>query len=308
MSSPTDGHRPSIDIDSYLETGQRYEQAGAHERALHAYRAVLGAASAPRVRAQAYLRMSRVHRELAAWDDALVAAREAIRTAEELRDDDLVAEAMNAEVGVHQLRGDFEQGHAVAGRALRRARAPRTRGMLLQNRGAMAARSGDLGLAEEFFSESITAFREAGYARGLASALINGSAAALDAGNPERALALAQEASEVALKGQSFDMVMVALQNQGEALVCLDRLDEAESMLGGTLGHFASTGNALRQAECLEILAGLHARRSDGRGTAVRCLERASALARTVGDRVLTERLASRLAALGAAPAPSGAE
>ena len=301
MASRSDGDAQAT-LRAHLEVGQRFEQAGASEKALAAYRAALAVAGDARDRATVLLRTARVQRTRAAWDDALAAAREAARLADEIGDDDLAAEAMNSEVGTCQLRGQFDDGHALAEKALARTRSPRVRGHLLQNRGAMAARAGDFVAAERWFADSIAAFRLAGEERGLAMALNNAAAAALDAGDPARALDLSGEAAELAMRIQAFDIVVLALQNKGEALVGLDRLEEAESMLGRTLGHFASSGDVLRQAECLEILGGLHARRDGGAATAIRCLARAADLATSAGDRILSQRVASRLARLGAAP------
>ena len=207
---------------------------------------------------------------------------------------------MNVEVGVHQLRGDFELGHALAVRGIARARAPRIRGILLQNRGAMSARAGDFAQAEELFSASVAAFREADYQLGMAIALNNAAAAACDGGDPTRALELGQQAAAIAQRIEAFDVLILALQNQAQALVELDRSEEAESMLWHTLGHFVTTGNVLRQAECLEILGRLHARRPAFHDEAVRLFERAASLAASVGDRGLCERVAGRLAQLGA--------
>ena len=301
MSSPTDGD-VQITLRGHLDTGQRFEQAGAAEKALAAYRAALAAAAEPGQRATVLLRMSRIHRLRAAWEDAVAAAREALRLADEVGDDDLAAEAMNAELGTYTLRGRIEDAHALAERALARARSPRIRGILFQNLGVMAARARDFAAAERWFADSISAFRAASYERGVAAALNNAAAASLDAGDAARALDLAGEAAEVAMRIQAFDYVVLALQNKGEALVGLGRLEEAESMLGRTLGHFASSGDVLRQAECLEILGGLHARRDGGQATAIRCLARAADLATTAGDRILSERVAGRLALLGGVP------
>lgn len=306
MSSPSDGDAGDA-LRSHFEAGQRFAAAGAVDKALAAYRAALAVATAPAERAMVLLHTSRLYRLRASWDDAVTAAREAQRLAEEARDDELVAEAMNAELGTYALRGRFADGHALAEQALARARSPRIRGMLLQNRGVLAARARDFDAAERWFAESIAAFREANFERGLAAALTNAAAAALDAGDPARALHLAGEGADVAMRIQAFDYVVLALQNKGEALAGLGRLDEAESMLGRTLGHFASSGDVLRQAECLEILGGLHARRDGGHATAVRCLSRAADLASVAGDPVLSERVAGRLARLGAEPAASAA-
>lgn len=298
MPSPNSGET-STDTSAKLEEGGRYEQAGAADRALAAYRAALATAVTPADHAHAHLRLARIHRNRAAWDTAIAESREAQRHAGEAGDEDLLAEAMNAEVGVHVMRGSFDEGHAVAERALPYAHSPRTRGVLLQNRGSMAARAGDFEAAHRFFADSVAAFRDAGYERGLGTALCNAAAAACDVGDHQRALALAQEAVEVALRAQAYDLAVLALNNQGEALVGLDRLDEAESMLGGALGHFASAGDPLRQAECLEILGGLHARRDDFQEAAERCFRHALALARTAGDRVTEQRIAGRLRAIG---------
>ena len=284
----------------HLDDGLRYEHAGMCAKAISAYRAALDAGASLAEQAEARLRIARVHRALAEWDEAIAESREAVRLADAAGSDDLAAEAMNVEVGVHQLRGDFEAGHALAVRGIARARAPRIRGILLQNRGAMAARAREFARAEELFSESVQSFREADYALGMAVALNNAAAAACDGGDAERALALGQEAAAVAQRIEAFDVLILALQNQAQALVELDRSDEAEAMLWHTLGHFVTTSNTLRQAECLEILGRLHARRPAFRDEAVRLFERAAALAASVGDRGLCERVATRLAELGA--------
>ena len=283
----------------HLDDGQRYEQGGDCGRALASYLSALDAGATLPEQAEARLRAARVHRTCARWDDAVRESREAVRLADAVGSDDLAAEAMNVEVGVHQLRGDFGAGHALAEQALARARSPRIRGILLQNRGAMAARAGDLATAERFFSESVEAFRAADYQLGIAIALNNAAAAACDGGSADRAIALATEAAAIARRIDAADVLVLATQNHAQALVELDRLDEAEAMLWQTLGHFATTGNQLRQAECLEILGELHARRPECRDEAVRCYERARTLAQSVGDRLLCDRIAHALAGLG---------
>lgn len=307
MSSPTDASNRYdagvfAGIREHLTTGQRYEQAGACERALAAYRAALDVGGSLEELAEAHLRLARVHRAMASWDAAIVAAREAVRLADATASDDLAAEAMNVEVGVHQLRGDFAAGHALAEQAIARARSPRVRGILLQNRGAMSARAGAFADAEGFFAESVEAFRAAGYDLGMAMALANGSAAALDAGDPPRALHLARQSATIARRLEANDVLVLALQNQAHALVELERLDDAEAILWETFGHFATTGNTLRQAECLEVLGALHARREESHEEAIRCWDRATAMAQSVGDRLLCERIATRRAALGGGP------
>lgn len=298
MPSPTDDRcliSPAFAISAQLEIALRYEQAGLAPRALAAYRAAFDASRDTAERAGILLRLARVHRTANAWEDTLRESREALRLAEEAGADDIAAEAMNVEVGVHLLRGDFRTGEELANRALARAGSPRVRGMLLQNLGVIAARERDFPAADHFFSESVDAFRAASYDLGLAIALNNASAAARDAGAADRALTFAREAAELGRRIDAIDVLVLAVENQAHALMLLGRYDEAETALGESLGHFAVTGNALRQAECLEIMGALHECRSEYREYALRCYRRASDLAQSVGDRVLVERLSARI-------------
>jgi tetratricopeptide (TPR) repeat protein len=212
---------------------------------------------------------------------------------------DLVAEAGNVEVGVHQLRGDFATAERLACIALEGARAPRVRGMLLQNLGAIAAQRCEYRRAEQLFSESVDAFKAARYEVGMALALNNASAAARDAGDFERALELAVLATEVADRIDALDILMLALQNQAHALLEHGSVDRAEELLGQALGHYAATRNALRHAECLEIMGRINEREPRSLDTARRCYVRAADMATTVGNQALLERVRRRLTALG---------
>jgi tetratricopeptide (TPR) repeat protein len=279
-----------------LDGGFAYERAGLTAKAIAAYQAALATGANPLERAEAHMRLARVHRSASEWEDAVREAREALRLAEAAGAADLAAEAMNVEVGVHQLRGEFEAGERLALRALERARAPRVRGILLQNRGAMAAQRRDFVAAGRLFDESVTAFAEAGYELGMAIALNNASAAARDAGEPVRAIELGRQAAELARRLDAIDVLVLAAQNQAHALATLGDTDEAEALIGEVFGHFAATRNVLRQAECLEIIGRLHELRPEYRDTATRCFELARTLASRVGARTLAERLAPQRA------------
>jgi tetratricopeptide (TPR) repeat protein len=297
------GNAPLLTARMHLDGGFRYEQAGATHKAIAAYEAALSASATPVERAEAHLRLARVYRTGTDWDAAIAASRVAVRLAEDAGSDDLVAEAMNVEVGVYQLRGEFDAGDALAVAALARARSPRVRGILLQNRGAMAAQLRDFAAAKTYFAESVSAFEEAGYELGMAFALNNAAAAARDAGDPTSSLELAQEAAALSRRLGAFDVLTLAVQNQAYALVALGRPDEAEAPLGEVLGHFTVTANVLRQAECLEVMGSLYALRSEYADTAVRCYDLARTLAVRVGARSLAERVANRIA--GLPPTPS---
>ncbi|MDB4874486.1 MAG: Tetratricopeptide 2 repeat-containing protein [Gemmatimonadetes bacterium] len=292
----------------YLDRGLRYEQAGLTEQAIDAYESAFGASVTPVERAEAHIRLARVQRTLTNWEDAIAQAREAVRLADVAGNADVAAEAMNVEVGVHQLRGDFAAGERLARVALGRAHSPRIRGMLLQNLGVIAAQRHDYRCAERLFSESVEAFKAARYELGMAIALNNASAAARDCGDFDRALEVAILATEVAERIDALDIVMLARQNQAHALLEHGSIDRAEVLLGEALGHYAATGNLLRHAECLEIMGRINEWRPGYLDPAVRCYRRAAELAVQVSDRVLAERLQRRLATLGdVAPDCAGA-
>lgn len=289
------GTPPLLGARVHLDGGLRYEQAGLGTRAIAAYEAALAAGGTAAERAEAHLRLARVYRSLCQWDDAVRESRDAVRLAEGVGEEDLVAEAMNVEVGVWQLQGKFPQAESLARAALAHARTPRVRGILLQNLGAIAAQQREFPTAERLFSESVSAFEEASYTLGIGIALNNASAAARDGGDAVRALELGSRAEAVAREVDALDIFILAIQNRAHALVDLGRLEEAETLLGEALGHFSATRNELRQAECLEIMGQLHALRADHRETAIRCYERALDLAARVGDGVLGARVEERL-------------
>ena len=285
---------------AHLDGGLPYEQAGMTRKAVAAYEAALSVGASPLERAEAHVRLARVFRSESQWDAAIDEARTAVSLAETAGSDDLVAEAMNVEVGVHLMVGRLDEADELAVRALARARAPRVRGIILQNRGSIAAQRRDFDAAGALFAQSVSAFQEAGYELGMGFALVNGSAAARDAGDAAKALELAERAAAVGRKLGAFDVVSVAVQNQAQALVALGRADEAEGPLGEVLGHFSATHNVLRQAECLEVMGELYAVRHDHDETAVRCFELALSLARSVGATGTVDRLTRRHAEVGA--------
>jgi tetratricopeptide (TPR) repeat protein len=279
---------------AHLDRGFRFEQGGSLDRALDAYQEALEAdATAPEM-VESHLRIARVYRTLSEFDKSLAEARQAVALATEIGADDLVAEAMNIEVGLLQMLGLFEDAHALALEAFTFARSPRVRGITLQNLGRGAAERGDFETSDRYFAESVSAFREASYDIGVAIALVNAARAALDRGAAARALEMGNEAIALARRLNSLDVLLTAVQNQAAAYVALGQADAAEGLLTEALGHFTSAKNPGRQAECLEIMGQMCELRPDV-ATAVRCYTRARDLAVTASDRVLAERLAKRL-------------
>jgi tetratricopeptide (TPR) repeat protein len=297
MEPTPDPSRGRSAAREHLDSGFRFEQSGALERALYSYREALAASATPYERAESHLRIARVRRSQAEWAASQIESAEAIRIADEIGADDLAAEAMNVEIGSLQIRGFFDEADALAHAAIRRARSPRVRGITLQNLGRGAAERRDFEGADRYFAESIAAFRDADYAIGVAVALANAAKAALDRGDVVRSIKIGDEAVARARRLNVLDVLSTAVQNQAAALVMIGRLDAAEALLTEALGHFTSAHNLVRQAECLEIMGTISERRLD-LDTAGRCYRRARDLAQKAGDNPLIERLDSRIDAL----------
>lgn len=281
---------------AHLDRGFRFEEGGTLERSLDAYREALEAATTPAERAEARLRIARVYRTMAQWAKSREESSEAVRIAESAGDADLAAEALNIEIGALQIQGLFDEADAIAKKALESAKTPRVRGITLQNLGRSAAERRDFATSDRYFDESIAAFREANYERGLAVALVNASRVALDRGDAARSVEIGDEAIAIARRLNSLESLLTAVQNQAAAFMALDRLDAAEGLLTEALGHFTTARNPIRQAECLELMGQLSERRRDWE-TAVRCYTRATDLGRTANDKPLMDRLAARIKA-----------
>jgi len=280
---------------AHLDRGFRFEEGGTLERSLEAYREALEAATSTVEQAEAHLRIARVYRTMAEWTRSREESNEAVRLAQSAGAEDLAAEAMNIEIGALQEQGFLDEADAIGHGALELAKTPRVRGITLQNLGRGAAERGDFTTSDRYFDESITAFREANYERGLAVALVNASRAALDRGDARRSVEIGKEAIATARRLNSLDTLLTAVQNQAAAFMAQGRLDAADDLLTESLGHFTTARNPIRQAECLELMGQLAEKRNDWE-TAVRCYTRASDLSRAANDQPLTERLVKCIA------------
>ena len=287
---------------AHLDRGFRFEQAGSSARALEAYREALESGPAPVEEIEARIRIARVHRTMAAWDESRAQSNEAIRLADAIGEDDLAAEAMNVQIGALQVQGFYDEADALGQRAIERARSARVRGITLQNLGRGAAERREFAKSDSYFAQSIDAFRSANYDIGLAVALANASKSSLDRGDAARSLEIGHEAIGLARRLNALDVLLTAVQNQAAAFAAKGDHDAAEALLTEALGHFTSARNLIGQAECLEIMGQMSEARAADHETARRCYERARELAMTVGDRPLVDRLTRRLS--GGEPEP----
>lgn len=293
MTHPSERSQVATAARVHLDRGFRFEQGGALERALEEYRGAIAAGSTLEEQAEARLRIARVHRTRSNWALSREESQAAVRIAEQIGADDLVAEAMNVEVGILQLQGLFDEADRLAHLAIERAQSPRVRGITLQNLGRSAAERREFELSDRYFEQSIAVFREAKYDIGLAVALTNAAKAALDRGKPQRSIEIGREAISMARRLNMLDVLLSTVQNQAAALVTIGDLQSAEDLLTEALGHFTSARNLVRQAECLEIMGEISAQRGD-KETAARCFARAADLASNGGDVRLVERLSRR--------------
>ncbi|MEO7084343.1 MAG: tetratricopeptide repeat protein [Gemmatimonadaceae bacterium] len=294
MTHPPERIQVASAARTHIERGFRFENAGTLDRALDEYRAALDASPTLSEQAEAHLGTARVHRTLSDWAESHREAQIAIRIADRIPNDDLVAEAMNVEVGTLQVQGEFDQADKLAHEAIKRAKSPRVRGITLQNLGRSAAERREFDTSDRYFEQSIAAFREGNYELGLAIALTNAAKAALDRGNPQRSIEIGVEAIGLARRLNALDVLLSTVQNQAAALVAIGDLQSAEDLLTEALGHFTSARNLVRQAECLEIMGDISVRRGDNE-TAARCYARAADLAIGGGDAPLIERLHRRV-------------
>jgi tetratricopeptide (TPR) repeat protein len=284
-----DGAREALDHGVMLERG------GNTERALAAYAEAMALATTPETRAEAYRRTADVHRTRSEWGDAVAAARTSARIARRAGLSEPLAEALNAEAGVYLLRGSVASATALLEEALTLDVGDRVRGILLQNLGMGAARSGDPQTARRRFRESADCFERVGYERGALIALNNTAAADIEYGDPAAAIPVLEEAASIARRLQDLDLLLLTVRNSAEAMSRCDRLSEALALVTEAIGFFATESNALRRAECLMILGDIHERQSGSRDeTASRCYELARSIAREIGAHALLRQLDAR--------------
>lgn len=279
----------------HLDAGAACEHSGMTDQALVAYGDALEAATTPAERAEAHVRVACLQRTRSQWDDVRKHATIALELAHECGSDDLAAEAINVEVGMHILRGELDDAAVRSERALTLCRSPRLRGITLQNQGTIAGRRGDMSAARARLEESIAAFREVGYELGITYSLVNLAVVAQDAGELNRALDLGNKAIAASRAIQADNLLLTAVQNQAHVMVRLGWFDKAQTMLTEAFGFFTTARNVIRQAECLEIMGELNSMRGGDPETAIRSFSRAKELAEKSGDMILTERIGKKL-------------
>lgn len=268
----------------YLEDGQRFERHGVLDRALESYSSAAEACADPELVAEALTHLSRVHRCRSEWEQGIEAARRAQQIARDAKLDVLAHEAVIAEANVLMCRGDFPEALALFQQVLDAQSSPRIRGIALQNMGSILWQQGKLGAAERALAESFGCFHVAGYQLGQAISLNNHGRIALERGNIDLAEQLLEQAREVARSIEDAELIALATVNYAEALEARGDHRRAEEQASTALGYFVTSGNRWREVECLRLIGTVNERLGD-RPNAVRCFERALAIAEQIGAR-----------------------
>jgi tetratricopeptide (TPR) repeat protein len=282
------------DVAELLEEGTTYQIAGMLDKALERFNAAASHARSPLMRSIALRKQADVFRTRCQWADALQRARAAFAIAEEEHLNDAAAEALNSEAAVYHARGELERATGLYHRMLSLSQDSRVRGIALQNLGTLAAMRGDHQTAEQRFSQSYRAFRDAGYERGMTLSLNNYGRSALERNNHELAEVLFMDAEHLALELNDFDLANMCILNRAEALVARSALDEAVELVSRAIGHFGMTDNQWRRLECLRLLGDIGRERGNLTEAAL-YYEAALSLARRLDAKLEIESLQERL-------------
>ena len=285
------------DARDLLDEGRRSQQLGALERALACYREAVEGTDDPVVAAEAWRRVSSIHRARCEWQEALEAAARSRTILRRTPDRDGLAESLNAEATVYMARGDFGPARPLLEEAAEAARSDRVIGITLQNLGLVSARCGDLDGAERYFKVSAAHFKRSGYRWGEACVLINHAASALDRENYELADATAGQAIEAAREVEDLNLLAMATMNRAEARAALNDLQCAEDLVSAALGYFGATGDHGRQVEAYRLLGDICHKRGDD-ATARRCYEKALEMAHSIESNLESRTLAEKLGEL----------
>lgn len=283
------------DRRNLLSEGVLFLRGGELEKALERFRRVIDGASDPDLLATALRHAADVHRTRCEWERAVDAARRSARVAEGAGLPVLYAEALNAEALVRQSQGDFARAEDLHEKVLELTDDLRLRGIALQNLGTIAALNEDLETAETRFRRSYACFKEVGYTRGEAIALVNQGRAALEGGRVEAAVTVLEEAAGLAMRLNDLELVALAQLNWAEALKEMGDYEAAERAASIALGFFTKVKNAWRRVECFRVMGDVMAERGKrevARRSYRRGLEEAREIDAAVEVRKLEERLA----------------
>jgi len=297
---PTDSDGADA-IDRGIEQGMALLRGGDADAALAAFveaERVATAANDAAGRSSALRHQSIALRQKSRWDEAAALAVKAADVARGAGLREPLAEALNAEAGVYQSRGDFDRAESLLADAFATTDDRRLLGVIYANTGSIAAQRGDLDAATRQFLASAGEFRRCGYAFGEATVLNNIGRTALDRGNGRVAAPLLRDALGPAQRGGDAEQIAVVQRNLAEALWLVSELAEAQTVAEAALATFEASGNEARCVECLRVLGEI-AEASGDRAAAIRRWREALPMAAAAPAE--HDRVVERLRGVGAA-------
>ena len=272
-------NRATDDLTALLEDGVRYDRSGVSARARACYVEVTERwRENPAAAAEAWWRLANLQRLQSHWDDAIASAHTSAALAREHALNDVEADALNIEAAVWSTRGDEPRAQALFERMLDIATSPVTRAKSLQNLGGLAAERREFEKAEDLFSQSREAYRQADDARGEACTLLNIGRLQAERGDPALACITLESAVTQSRLAGDLEMHAAALLNLGIALGDVGRVAEAEERITTAYGQFTIADIALQRVRCLLQLATFAARRGEP-ASALLCLDHARKVA-----------------------------
>ncbi len=292
--------KKALAAGDFLREGRAHERAGCMVEAVQCYVAALEAAERDVERgvlAEALRRLGVVHHHRNEPDLARELCERSFRTATDMGDSVLAAEALNALAGF-----DFESGAIAAARekfyrALDLGKASsELRGRTEQNLGILANIQGALAEALAHYQQSLLAFESSGDERGCAIAYHNLGMVSADRELWDdadlyfrRSLEIAEAIGDIHLQG-------LGLLNHAEVHLARQRYEEAKQNAEAALGIFDQIGSKLDKADAYKVIG--RAYRETGRHALAESRLRAAVeLAVSTGS-ILSEAEASRELAL----------
>lgn len=184
----------------------------------------------------------------------------------------LVRRVLTAGGAIALLQGDYAAAVTFSERALEAAREtgdPLLVANALSNLGAIALAAGDHGRAAAALEEAVPLARDVGDARILALAVNNLGDLALTTGDHARARTLLEESHALLVARGDTANIARSHFNLGAAALMLDEHETAERHFHEGLDLADETGDQEDLAWCLEGLAAVAVRRSDGERASV---------------------------------------
>jgi tetratricopeptide (TPR) repeat protein len=239
------------------------------------------------LKARALLSLGEIAKAWAEGDRAIALAKEALQPAIE-------AEAICVLANIHWKKGKFDQALSVlekANEAAARSKDERVMGIVNLEKASVHMKTKDYDVAEREYRQAIVALEKVGELRQLARAYNNFAHVFFYQAQWQKAEEMFLKCKRISEKGGFRSIGAWASFNRAEALIELDRLDEAQKELEWALPVLEELGDVYGQTVANSVHGVIHARKGDF-ARAEAQLEKARQLAERLDLPVLKGRLA----------------